>query len=662
MKKDNNITTALSMWKELDLIHSSFTPQQTINLPNTPAVGADCNETIAELQGRSSAFNIESFVAQLPVLTRKQGGQLQKQYRLGEGGMGQVDLFFQPSLGRDVAVKQVLPKKINEKRQRLLLHESFVSGALEHPGVIPVHMLGRTENNQPALVMRRVEGVSWEELLQEPEHPLWERKRRWSDDPLVGHIEILIDLCNVVEYAHSRGFVHRDLKPENVMLGEFGEVYLLDWGLAAPCGDQASLTNQRMPFSAPATLGGTPSYMAPEMILGELKFIDVRTDVFLLGSTLHRILTGSPRHLGDTVMEALMSVATCAPYTYSEEIPEELAFIANRATSKDPKERFQTVHAFRNALSAYLRHLSSNRLSDTAIARLQQLQSLIYKRKTTTPHVQQIVRRLFSECRFGFLQALEAWPDNPIAQKQLHVAVSAMVEFEIQVRHIDNALALFAELERPSAQLSAQLDALHQELLAEENERTRIKQLALDFDFSIGREKRSRLMSILGLCVGLFALSALFCIRMGWMRLGYDTLLGSVVAAFIVFGGVLWKWKKTLFSNKISRQFVSFLSIAMSILFFGRLGGWVLEVPLTTLLLFEFLFFGLVLSAASFVFSSFLLWGFPLCITCFLVGLIWRSVVFELFTLLTFMMWFFPAYVFHFGHITAPLDSQEHVT
>src|SRR5262249_53205231 len=155
-------------------------------------------------------------------------------------------------------------------------------------------------------------------------------------------------------FAHSRGVIHRDIKPENIMVGGFGEVYLLDWGIAATVGDGHS-----------HTLVGTPAYLAPEMVLGEP--LTAQTDVYLLGATLHEILTGRTRHAGSTVMEVLHLAAQSTPFQYDASIPDELARLCNRATARAPKDRPASAAELREALVDYLRHATARALGEAAV-------------------------------------------------------------------------------------------------------------------------------------------------------------------------------------------------------------------------------------------------------------------------------------------------------
>lgn len=328
---------------------------------------------------------------------------LQVRGLIGEGGMGRVFLARQHSLDRDVAVKTIRDSADGAIRQALVF-EGVITGQLEHPAIVPVHALGLDQAGRPAMVMKRIEGVSWDELLANPAHEGWESWEGDADDRLPGHLQILSQVCNAVAFAHSREIVHRDLKPENVLIGRFGDIYVADWGIAA-----------RMGVEADQRLCGTPGYMAPEMVRGAE--VDARTDVYLLGAVLHQILTGSLRHNAATGIAALGQALNSEPYAYDDEVPPSLATLANQACSADPAMRPESAMAFREALTHYTEHRQSMRLADEAMERFVALQTL--EQNPQKPTYQREHDRLGAAARFGFEQALESWEDNPVAQEGL---------------------------------------------------------------------------------------------------------------------------------------------------------------------------------------------------------------------------------------------------
>jgi eukaryotic-like serine/threonine-protein kinase len=308
---------------------------------------------------------------------------------LGEGGMGRVFLARQRSLDREVAIK-TLREHASQGDHDALLLEGTVTGRLEHPSIVPVHALGVHDDGRPILVMKLVDGVAWSELLRDPKHPAWDEWSGDTRDRLEAHLEILMQVCNAVHFAHEHGFVHRDIKPANVLIGRFGDVYLADWGIAHRIG------------SSESRVCGTSVYMAPEMALAGN--IDARTDVYLLGATLHELLTGKRRHEGETTFIAMMNAILSPPVDYASTIPEELAALANRATARDPLERPESAAAFRLAIAAYRRHKTSVALSDSALPRLEKLHAAGAD-----------ADELIAEARFAIAQALEHWPENPAA-------------------------------------------------------------------------------------------------------------------------------------------------------------------------------------------------------------------------------------------------------
>jgi serine/threonine-protein kinase len=635
-------TPPASPWSHL-MIGATDSPRRSFNsITLEPLAGASIQDTFAEVPPTPEEFALGAMVATLPLRGSEESGMFVSKGTLGEGGMGIVSLARQTALHRDVAIKRVRDDQVDTKTTRLLLHESFVAGTLEHPATVPVHMLCRDENNQPELVMRRVEGVSWEDLLNAPGHPIWKRRKTWSQDPLVGHLEILMELCQVVDFAHHRGFVHRDIKPENVMIGAFGEIFLLDWGLAAPLPHR-QLTEEEKKLLCPASFGGTPAYMAPEMLMGKLEHIDQRTDVFLLGSCLHRVLTGHVRHLGHTVEEALFSAAVCHPYEYAGDVPEELAAIANRAMHREPAQRFQDASELRQALADYLSHIPSLSLTRTALDRLQQIETLV-QNESTGLRLPQIIRRLFSECRFGLMQALESWSGNQVAQDALRRAIETMVAYEIRQENVENAAALFGELAQPPQQLAQDLQALHHEIQAKEAEHQRMKKLAFEMDLSFGADTRFQMLGWIGVAIGVLAVVWLVFYRLGMVELTYPRLLATNVFGAAALGGFAWFWRDQLLRTLIGRNFVLFLVVSMCLLAMGRFGAMVLSVPIPFCLLYEMLLFTVVVLAAAVLFSMWMIRGVAVCALCFLVGAFVPAIIPELFVFLTFVMWFLPIY------------------
>jgi serine/threonine-protein kinase len=361
------------------------------------------------------------------------GSDLEVLSVLGEGGMGRVLLARQRSLSRDVAVKTALPGA-SPGTHAALLAEGSIAGSLEHPAIVPVHALGLDAGGLPVLVMKRVEGVTWDGLLADPAHPGWEGWDGDAKDRLPGHLQILLAVCHALHFAHSRGVVHRDVKPQNVLIGRFGDAYLADWGVATRLG------------ASPAGLCGTPAFLAPEMAQGGV--VDARTDVYLLGATLHLVLTGQPRHGGATTAEVLEHARRSPPATYPPTVPEELADLANRACHVERLRRPESARAFREELVRYVRHREARALAEQAAQRVARLEPLLALAEPDAAQRAQ-AERLLSEARFGLEQSLAQYPENRRAQEAL-ARVEALTAARLQ-----RALALEREARERDPQRNA---------------------------------------------------------------------------------------------------------------------------------------------------------------------------------------------------------------
>ncbi len=218
------------------------------------------------------------------------------------GGIGRVWLAHDPSLGRDVALKELLPERAGHPETwARFLKEAQVTGQLEHPGIVPIYEVGRRPDDQvPFYTMRFVRGRTLAEAAATYHSRLGRNEARPSElRELVG---AFVGVCNAVAYAHSRGVLHRDLKPQNVVLGDFGEVIVLDWGLARLMNqkgdDDAAGPQVESAAGVEATsqgqVLGTPAYMAPEQAEGRLDLLGPATDVYGLGAVLYEILAGKP--------------------------------------------------------------------------------------------------------------------------------------------------------------------------------------------------------------------------------------------------------------------------------------------------------------------------------------------------------------------------------
>ena len=267
------------------------------------------------------------------------------------GGIGQVWLAHDADLDRDVALKELRPDQVNNPTALArFLDEARITGQLGHPGVVPVYELIRqSPDHSPFYTMRFINGQTLAEAARR-----YHRKRvEGHDDPLelVTLLNAFVAVCNTVAYAHSRGVIHRDLKGQNIILGDFGEVVLLDWGLAKVLGQPGGDTDPFLDLRVTTTdegrtvdgqVVGTPGYMAPEQATGRSDLIDFRTDVYGLGAILYEILTGRPPFEGPDLLDVLRMVREeepVPPRRLNSEVSPALESASLRALAKDPTRR-----------------------------------------------------------------------------------------------------------------------------------------------------------------------------------------------------------------------------------------------------------------------------------------------------------------------------------
>jgi tetratricopeptide (TPR) repeat protein len=262
----------------------------------------------------------------------RQVGRYLVQEKIGQGGMGAVLRVRDPNFERTLAVKILLPSTLgNPDAEKRFLAEARLTGQLQHPGIPPVHELGWLESGLPFFAMKLIKGQTLAQLLQEGGAPSVHRD---SNDPgndpappSAKHdprwVGIFRHVCQTLAYAHNRGIIHRDLKPGNIMVGAFGEVQVMDWGLAKLLAHLTREVEETSPGSRVDALPhprtgevsqtgdvmGTPAYMAPEQARGEIRTLDPRCDVFGLGAILCEILTGQPPFVGDNPRDLLLRSA-----------------------------------------------------------------------------------------------------------------------------------------------------------------------------------------------------------------------------------------------------------------------------------------------------------------------------------------------------------------
>ncbi len=280
---------------------------------------------------------------------------------LGDGVMGVVDLVRDAVLHRGLARKSLRPQAARDQRLlRLFAREACIMAQLAHPNIIPIHDIGTDPRGNLYFIMKTVKG-----------HTLRQRvttgPERLDRHHLLDTIEIIFKVCDALAFAHQRGVVHCDIKPENVMIGDFGAVYVMDWGVARILGADNSVLDpprqpqaqvEQDPDNTDFMVMGTPSFMASEQARGERNRVDARTDVFAVGALLYFALTGRGPHQGTTATDRLVSAQTSTPSPPSastKAVPPFLEDIVMRAVSLERDDRYPSIEALRRDLQIFVR-------------------------------------------------------------------------------------------------------------------------------------------------------------------------------------------------------------------------------------------------------------------------------------------------------------------
>ena len=354
--------TAVARLGPLDLDETSLAPEEAPMLePGRPTASVAARTTVLPRRKKSAS-------AILP----EERPRFDRVRLLGQGAMGAVELARDNDIRRTVAVKRVLPGTGSEAALLRFADEVRIVGQLEHPGIVPVYDVGQDPGGDIYLVMKHLQGETMEAVIDRLEGRDPEYVARFTLDQ---RVHIFLGVLDAIRYAHARGILHRDLKPANIMIGPFGEVTVLDWGIAKPISRPAATGgveplertlleshDQRLLETQLGSLAGTPLYMSPEQAAGRNDDLDERSDVFALSVMLFEwLLLEHPLKDKKTVTEVIAATISedyvlgdFSKAAIAASVPMEYMYVIHRGVQRHRDQRFQSVAELEDALKRIL--------------------------------------------------------------------------------------------------------------------------------------------------------------------------------------------------------------------------------------------------------------------------------------------------------------------
>jgi eukaryotic-like serine/threonine-protein kinase len=424
---------------DLDAHNSGMQTDISTRLPlNTVVPSSETIDIYGEDSPPKDRDRAETSSAAAPSHDKQNIGRYEDLGLIGFGGMGEVRRVRDYELNRTLAIKIAHEKILNHSAAlSRFLDEAQVEAQLQHPNILPVHELGRLPDGRYYFTMQEIKGREFTSAIEEVHSAI--QNEQWTISENGWGLRRLIDvfqkICQAISYAHAKGVVHRDLKPENIMLGAFGEVLVVDWGIAKVMGHHTEALKEDLVFEEVVTersrsgrttrygqIAGTPAYMPPEQASGEIDQIDHRSDVYALGAILYEILSGRLPYKGKSAREVLDLVLEGPPPPIRSHVdaegrircsaskpplPETLVKACEKAMTRDPKGRFQTVDEMSFLIRGWL---DGAQKRETALGVVQEAIQKEYQAEMLRRRAQELQRQAQEE-----LEKLKPWA--PEAQK-----------------------------------------------------------------------------------------------------------------------------------------------------------------------------------------------------------------------------------------------------
>lgn len=391
-----------------------------------------------------------------PNVRRSIGARFEKEDILGEGGMGFVFSAMDTILNRKVAIKSLLRTvETSSTYWKRFYREAQITAQLAHPSIVPVYSIEFDETQQPNLIMKMVEGITLDDYMQECIEVMGTEQYLSSKHGLLPRIEMMIKICDAIYYAHTRGVVHRDLKPDNIMVGEFEDVYVMDWGLARPRkeDDFAQEIIQQIEDHGLKTrdgaIIGTPIYMSPEQAEGNLHHVSYASDQYCIGIILYEMVSLKQARKSENVSELIQQARTGILIDFAEDMRDvdpRLKSIILKACHKDIQERYPSMRMLAHDLRRFTHNKSVWAHKDSFLVGLGRL--FINRPVFSISLILLLIVIAGSSTIFSLYSTLQS---NALAQQRQEITTNILNETLTETRNLD---AFFIEPQLQVQQLA----------------------------------------------------------------------------------------------------------------------------------------------------------------------------------------------------------------
>ena len=421
---------------EIDIISEKISNQQSI---------ISVNENAKSIEGflKENKLSPQSNLSDSSQLISKGEERYVLGSEIARGGMGKILLTKDINLRRSIVTK-ILLKKNSKLATLRFIEEAQITGQLEHPNIPPVYDLGLTKENNLFFTMKQIKGDTLQQIINKLKENDPTTIHQYSFNNLVG---IFIKICNALSFAHNKKVIHRDIKPENIMIGEYGEVLLMDWGLAKIIGtkeeyeelDAEKVSTVRSEDittnTMEGTTAGTPAFMAPEQALGHVEKLDQTSDIYSLGATFFNALSLERPVKGKSTQDILQNAADGKIQDLDENIPPELKAITFKAMAFEQKDRYQSVKEMEHDLNNYLLGYSVSAKQDNTIDVIKKF----YKRNKVISIISTSFLTIFIISLIVFIISLKSQRNSAIEQRE--IANAALLKAETAIKQFEKEKA-----------------------------------------------------------------------------------------------------------------------------------------------------------------------------------------------------------------------------